>query len=270
MTTINPALRRAPIAHGDSTSLNPGGMLARGDTGGNVTKLQQMLAASGFDPGGVDGDFGPNTQAAVKRFQTAHHLAADGIVGPKTLAALNGGSTFTPSQPTRPSGNTGNNPVHTPTPVNTTPPANDAELRQRMLSIAQNEVGTTERTNNNDGAVLKYPNYFGRGSEAYCADFVSWVSTQAGKPMNNPYVPSVKNDLVHSGRWKGKENPQPGDLVIFDWNHDGVGDHIGLVKSVNADGSINTIEGNTSGPNGKEGVFNKTRPMSEILGFGNP
>jgi peptidoglycan hydrolase-like protein with peptidoglycan-binding domain len=268
MTTVNPAVRRPAIPAGDSLSLNHGGMLARGDTGGNVTKLQQMLAAAGFDPGGIDGDFGPKTQAAVKRFQSAHQLSADGVVGPKTLAALNGGSTFTPSQPTRPSGNTGNNPVHTP--VTTTPPANNQELRQRMLSIAQNEVGTTEATNNNDGAVLKYPKFFGRGSEAYCADFVSWVSTQAGKPMNQPYVPTVKNDLVHSGNWKGKNNPQPGDLVIFDWNHDGVGDHIGIVKSVNPNGTINTIEGNTSGPNGREGVFNKVRSMDTILGFGNP
>jgi len=262
MTSVNPVLARAPIASsGDSLSLNPKGMLQRGDTGTLVTKLQQMLAKAGFDPGGVDGDFGPKTQAAVKRFQAAHKLAADGVVGPKTLAALNGGATFQPA-PTKPS----------PSPITTpvTPPANNADLRQRILSIAQGEVGHTEATNHNDGSVLKYPNYFGRGSEAYCADFVSWVSTQAGKPMNQPYVPTVKNDLVQSGRWKGKSNPQPGDLVIFDWNHDGVGDHIGIVKSVNPNGTIDTIEGNTSGPNGKEGVFNKTRTYDTILGFGNP
>jgi len=266
-SSINPVLRRAPIPSGDSLSLNHGGMLARGDKGSNVTKLQQMLAAAGCDPGGIDGDFGPKTQAAVKRFQAAHQLATDGVVGPKTLAALNGGSTFTPSQPTRPGNPTTTGPVSP-----TTPPANDAELRQRMLSIAQNEVGLTERTNHNDGDILKYPKFFGRGSEAYCADFVSWVSTQAGKPMNQAYVPTVKNDLVNSGHWKGKTNPQPGDLVLFDWDHDGVADHIGLVKSVNPNGTINTIEGNTSDPDhsGKEGVFNKVRSMDTILGFGNP
>lgn len=37
---------------------------------------------------GVDGDFGPQTLAAVKRFQTEHHLPVDGIVGPKMWEAL--------------------------------------------------------------------------------------------------------------------------------------------------------------------------------------
>jgi len=254
------SVTNSPIRPGDSLELNTRNWLTRGDKGGQVSVLQQMLAKAGFDPGGVDGDFGPKTQSAVRRFQAARGLQVDGVVGPQTMAALNG-SHFTPAPRPGPT---------TITPPSVTPPANNAELRQRMLQIAQGEIGTTERTNSNDGAVLKYPNYFGRHSEAYCSDFVSWVSTQAGQPMNQAYVPTVKHDLIASGRWKGKQNPQPGDLVLFDWNHDGQPDHIGLVKSVNANGTITTIEGNTGGPNGREGVWEKTRTYDTILGFGNP
>jgi predicted chitinase len=61
-----------------------------------VRKLQQRLNTLGYDTGGVDGAFGPATDAAVKRFQSDHGLVADGVVGPATTAALAG------ARPTRP------------------------------------------------------------------------------------------------------------------------------------------------------------------------
>ena len=122
--------------------------------------------------------------------------------------------------------------------------------------------------NHNDGAVLKYPHAFGRGSEAWCADFVSWVMTQSGKRFNNPYCPSIVNQLKTEGQWKGKHNPQAGDLVLFDWDHDGTSDHVGIVKSVNPDGSIQTIEGNTNvqGEREGDGVYAKQRRM-DLAGY---
>ena len=63
-------------------------MLQEGDTGAAVKTLQTRLNAWGATLV-VDGDFGPATLAAVKAFQTAHHLSVDGIVGPLTWAALN-------------------------------------------------------------------------------------------------------------------------------------------------------------------------------------
>lgn len=55
-----------------------------------VTELQCLLVHRGYSVGssGVDGQFGPDTVAAVKRFQTAKHLEVDGQVGPQTWAAL--------------------------------------------------------------------------------------------------------------------------------------------------------------------------------------
>lgn len=50
--------------------------------------LQQALERAGMRPGPIDGDFGPSTLAAVRRFQTARGLEVDGVVGPATWNAL--------------------------------------------------------------------------------------------------------------------------------------------------------------------------------------
>src|SRR5262245_19475930 len=54
----------------------------------DVAWVQRALAKLGFDPGGVDGMMGPKTQAAVKAYQTARGLTADGWVGAETQAKL--------------------------------------------------------------------------------------------------------------------------------------------------------------------------------------
>jgi peptidoglycan hydrolase-like protein with peptidoglycan-binding domain len=65
-------------------------MLRLGSRGDDVAALQQILSDLGFSPGPIDGVFGRLTDAAVRAFQTAHGLVADGIVGPQTRAALAG------------------------------------------------------------------------------------------------------------------------------------------------------------------------------------
>ena len=62
--------------------------ISLGDHGSAVRRLQQQLESEGFDPGGVDGKFGPRTQAAVMAFQRAKGLRVDGSVGENTSAAL--------------------------------------------------------------------------------------------------------------------------------------------------------------------------------------
>ena len=55
-----------------------------------VRSLQRALKESGFNPGAIDGIFGNATQAAVINFQLSNGLLADGVVGPRTAAALAG------------------------------------------------------------------------------------------------------------------------------------------------------------------------------------
>jgi hypothetical protein len=62
--------------------------LEAGSTGARVKALQRALAARHYDPGGVDGAFGPHTLAAVVAFQRANGLVPDGVVGPQAAKAL--------------------------------------------------------------------------------------------------------------------------------------------------------------------------------------
>lgn len=62
-------------------------LIKKGSKGEAVKKLQQILNAKGYKLS-VDGDFGPATEAAVRAYQKANHLEADGEVGPLTWGAL--------------------------------------------------------------------------------------------------------------------------------------------------------------------------------------
>ena len=62
--------------------------LRKGDRGDEVKQWQAFLNANDYRCGTVDGIFGNNTEKAVKQYQAAHGLVADGIIGPKTWASL--------------------------------------------------------------------------------------------------------------------------------------------------------------------------------------
>jgi peptidoglycan hydrolase-like protein with peptidoglycan-binding domain len=88
------------IAGGGSGSTRPSeqsraALLERGSgygadhaTAARVRTVQRTLAGLGWEPGPVDGLFGPRTEAAVVRFQHNAKVAVDGIVGPQTTGAL--------------------------------------------------------------------------------------------------------------------------------------------------------------------------------------
>ena len=71
-----------------STLLQYGAGYGKADGVPPVRVVQRSLRKLGFEPGPLDGLYGPRTEAAVIRFQSAATVAADGIVGPQTRHAL--------------------------------------------------------------------------------------------------------------------------------------------------------------------------------------
>jgi hypothetical protein len=74
-----------------------------GSTGADVGSLEARLTELGLYNGSADNIFGPDVESAVKAFQTANGLTADGVVGDRTWAALfPGAATATPLQVSSP------------------------------------------------------------------------------------------------------------------------------------------------------------------------
>lgn len=214
--------------------------IVKGQKSGCVTELQSLLNHHGADLA-VDGDFGPLTESAVRDFQAEKGLSVDGQVGTNTKAALYGAVT-PPSSPAPGGG------------------------YSKILDVAAAEVGTVEgsaRANSYGSAVglsLSTSNY------AWCATFVSWVAKQTGaSSYRNTYVSGwVKQARAGNYHLSVTTDPQPGDIVAFDWNggndYTGGHEHIGIVRTVSGGSSFTTVEGNTSNPNGgSDGVYVKTR-----------
>lgn len=60
----------------------------RGDDGQEVLAIQKRLVELSYNIGNIDGEFGPATESAVKRFQADTGLEVDGVVGEATYKAL--------------------------------------------------------------------------------------------------------------------------------------------------------------------------------------
>ena len=75
-------------------------VIKQGNTGTQVRTIQKKLKNWGYYKGAIDGIFGSQTKEAVKYFQRKNGLAVDGVVGPKTLAALGMSSSSSSSNPT--------------------------------------------------------------------------------------------------------------------------------------------------------------------------
>ncbi|MDB5237670.1 MAG: Chitinase [Parcubacteria group bacterium] len=127
--------------------------LKAGSSGAEVTALQKTLAAQGFFTATPNGQFGPATLVALKKFQTAHKIAAVGYTGPSTRAALNAlkSTGTTPATTTSAS-------VSTTAPAGTSAAAQLASLQATVAALQAQLNGThvsTTTTNVSTSVAIK-------------------------------------------------------------------------------------------------------------------
>lgn len=138
-----------------------------------------------------------------------------------------------------------------------------------ILDGARKWINFVEGPNNDN----PFGKHFGNNNQPYCNWFVSYVLIVEAKIKILPcgYVPTSYNYFKKMG--KIFSTPKPGDLAYFDFIKDGTPEHIGFVEEVHNDGTITTIEANTSNThkgsqsNG-DGVYEKKRYLKSCLGFG--
>ena len=84
------SLHSAPPSAGEAAAPLLLPLLRRGDRGESVRAAQLLLIGRGYrcGPWGADGDFGDATHGAIFRFQRSRGLETDGVIGPRTWAAL--------------------------------------------------------------------------------------------------------------------------------------------------------------------------------------
>lgn len=103
----------------------------------------------------------------------------------------------------------------------------------------------------------------------WCACFVSWCASQCGVlDIDIPkfaYCPSGVEWFKDKGAWQDRYyTPSPGDVIFFDWENDGISDHVGIVEKLE-NGLVHTVEGNIN-----DSVVQKQYPMGDIYihGYG--
>jgi len=155
-----------------------------------------------------------------------------------------------------------------------------------FVAKARSQQGVVEGPKNNETIYGKFTKH---DFQPWCGSFVMWCAAQIGfKGMPNcVYTPSGVTTFQGQGRWANHETakPQPGDIAFFSFDGKGT-EHVGIVVKDNGDGTIVTIEGNTSPdtkPTGSQAnggeVCLKTRAYQSsnkrhlpvfVVGFGRP
>jgi len=129
-----------------------------------------------------------------------------------------------------------------------------------VLNVARTQIGFHEGVSNEN----PYGDWYGIPSAPYCAMGLSWCFAQVGlshliaaqTPKGFSFNPAALHWFQMQGLVVNKMSMQPGDLVMYDWNGDGVTDHVELCEAASP-GGFTTIAFNTGNPNDptKEGCW---------------
>lgn len=103
-----------------------------------------------------------------------------------------------------------------------------------------------------------------KASDPWCATFSSAILAEAGAGDSAPYECSCSKMIdkaIKMGLWVEDDSyvPKPGDLILYDWDDNGIGDntgapdHVGIVQTV-GNMLMTIIEGNKSGAVGKRAL----------------
>ncbi|WP_259558453.1 peptidoglycan-binding protein [Brachybacterium sillae] len=168
--------------------------LRRGDRGASVVVLQEALRARGATFNAT-GYFGSLTLSAVRAFQSDAGLTVDGVVGPKTWAALQGGEVR--QLPTEPSRSDSRGSV-------------DSFDGDAIVRAARSQLGAR----------------YSWGDESPrdgfdCSGLVYWSYRQAGIDIDRMTAKGYR----YAGRVIPMSEAQPGDLIAFsagNWGHIGI------------------------------------------------
>lgn len=136
---------------------------------------------------------------------------------------------------------------------------------QAIVEVALTQLG-------NEGGE-PYWSWYGFDSRVeWCACYVSWCADQCGY-IESGIIPKFSGCVdgvswfQSQGLWQGRDyEPQPGDIIFFDWDGDGSPDHVGLVEKCE-NGVVYTVEGN-SGDACRQNQY--TVGSSSIYGYGTP
>ena len=114
---------------------------------------------------------------------------------------------------------------------------------QNVLAWAAGEIGYTRWDDPEEGSkygrwyAQKHGAYYGTSGVPFCAMGASWCATDEEKNSVLPggdfaYVPYGINAAAREGRLVSPmTQAAPGDLVCFDWDDDGIADHVGIVEA---------------------------------------
>ena len=229
--------------------------------GDDVRRVQRALRDKGFKPGPVDGEFGPRTGTAcavAKRKLGYRKADCQPTAGAALLGYLTGTKKRTPAMVARAKARAA---VDRET-------ARRRGLRLGALVAAKADIPLYEGPNND----IKYNRWWGDGHNdggAYCVRTVSYwyakakslvISPSAGRFQNTDYL----LDCAKAGKYGLRlvSEPAPGDAFVIDWEGHTDPDHAGIVEHAH-ESTVDTIEGNATLPNGRQGVGRHNRPRRQ-------